>query len=336
MPQEWHQRQSIEYLITANRAILDLASKMREDFLYRIYLMGRNSIQRGSQDTWTITPKRLKALQAAIAKDQQAAAPQPGVGPGREALRRRGQRRRGRCRSGAGFGGGRGGGCWMPRKYMGVLHDPALRDPRGYILPSDQPDFLTATKFINTLMKLGVVAHRATSSFQVAGKTYPAGSYVLKAAQAFRPHLMDMMEPQDHPDDIPYPGGPPRAPYDVTGWTLAFQMGVQFDRILEAFDGPFEKLADLVPIPAGKVNAVQGGAGYLLSHQVNDAFVGTTRLLAAGEEVYWLKAPFAANGKTYPAGTIYIPAKATTRAGLDKIAAEIGLSFDATATAAVD
>ena len=68
-----HQKQSIDYLITADRAILDIASKMREDFLYRIYIMGRNSIQRGSQDSWTITPKRLVALQEAIAKDQQSA-----------------------------------------------------------------------------------------------------------------------------------------------------------------------------------------------------------------------------------------------------------------------
>jgi hypothetical protein len=110
-------------------------------------------------------------------------------------------------------------------------------------------------------------------------------------------------------------------------------MGVQFDRILEKFDGPFEKLpfADL-KMPAGKV-AAEKAAGYLLSHQVNDAFVGTTRLLKAGEEVYWLKQPFTASGKTYPVGTIYIPAKASTRPALDKLAAELGLSFDATAAA---
>ncbi len=41
MPQTWHMRQSIDYLITADRAILDIASKMREDFLYRIYVMGQ-------------------------------------------------------------------------------------------------------------------------------------------------------------------------------------------------------------------------------------------------------------------------------------------------------
>jgi hypothetical protein len=110
-------------------------------------------------------------------------------------------------------------------------------------------------------------------------------------------------------------------------------MGVRFDRILDGFDGPFEKIPALISVPAGKVTQAQSVAGYLLSHQANDAFVGTTRLLKAGEEVYWLKAPFTANGKTWPAGTIYIPAKGTTRAALDKVAAEVGLNFEGTAQA---
>ena len=59
-PQEWHFRQSIDYSITANRAVLDFASRYREKLLYNIYLMGRNSIERGSTDTWTMypTPRR--------------------------------------------------------------------------------------------------------------------------------------------------------------------------------------------------------------------------------------------------------------------------------------
>jgi hypothetical protein len=317
LPQTWHMKQSIEYLLTADRAILDLASKLREDFLYRIYVMGKNSIRRGNEDTWTITPKRLEALNAAVAKEQ----PQGGRGAGAPE-----------------FGGdapqGFGGGGGTPVKFLNtVYHDPAARDPRGYIIPSDQPDFPTATRLLNILMKSGVLAHRATGPFQVSSKTYPAGSYVLKAAQAFRPHLLDMMEAQDHPDDFPYPGGPPTRPYDVTGYTLAFQMGVQFDRILEAFDGPFERIPALINAPAGKVNAVQDAAGYLLSHQPNDAFSATTRLLKAGEDVYWLKAPFTTNGKSYQAGTIYIPAKASTRAAVDKLANDLGLTFDTTSTA---
>jgi hypothetical protein len=123
-----------------------------------------------------------------------------------------------------------------------VLRKPELRDARGYILPADQPDFPTAVKFINTLIKTGVAVHRATADFTVAGQRYPAGSYVVRTAQAFRPHVLDMFEPQDHPNDFRYEGGPPIAPYDSAGWTLAFLMGVKFDRVLDGFDGPFVRV----------------------------------------------------------------------------------------------
>src|SRR4029079_4669848 len=40
----WHFRQSIDYSVTANRAILDLASRFRETYLYRIYQMGQDEV----------------------------------------------------------------------------------------------------------------------------------------------------------------------------------------------------------------------------------------------------------------------------------------------------
>jgi len=43
-----------------------------------------------------------------------------------------------------------------PRKYFDKLHESAARDARGYVIPSDQPDFLTAIKFVNALIKNGV------------------------------------------------------------------------------------------------------------------------------------------------------------------------------------
>ena len=100
-----------------------------------------------------------------------------------------------------------------------ALRKPEDRDPRGFIISSEQRDFLTATKFVNTLLYNGVDVHRATADFTVEGQSYPAGSYVVKTAQAFRPHVLDMFEKQEHPNDFPYPGAPPTAPYDNTGWT---------------------------------------------------------------------------------------------------------------------
>src|SRR5207247_4351477 len=58
--QKWHFRQSIEYSITANRAVLDYASRNKDRLLFDVYRMGLNSIERGSRDTWTTTPRRIR------------------------------------------------------------------------------------------------------------------------------------------------------------------------------------------------------------------------------------------------------------------------------------
>src|SRR6267142_5020600 len=136
---KWHFRQSIEYSITANRAVIDYASRNKDRLLFDIYRMGLNSIERGSRDTWTTTPRRIQGV-----------------------------------------------------KNFEDLRASALRDPRGYIIPANQTDFLTATKFVNALIKNGVTVQRAQSGFTVNGKNYPAGSYVVKTAQAFRPQVLDM------------------------------------------------------------------------------------------------------------------------------------------------
>ena len=277
-PQRWKFRQSIDYSVTANRAVIDVASRNRESLLFGIYRMGKNSIDRGNRDSWTVSPRALAS--------------------------------------------GRG-------DFERQFRDPARRDARAYILPSDQPDFLTATKFIDTLLRNGITVHRATAAFMVGGKGYPAGSFVVKAAQAFRPHVLDMFEPQDYPDDIPYPGGPPTPPYDSAGWTLAFQMGAKFDRILDGFEGPFERV-DAVTHTQGRVLGSAGTAGYVVGHQQNDAFTAIGRLLASGQEVFWPRdrAAGSAPGGT---GAMYIPARPDTRALLEKLASDLGLTFTSVA-----
>jgi hypothetical protein len=296
-PQTWHYRQSIDYEITNNRALLDIASRYRETWLYNIYQMGRNSIQKGSRDNWTITPKRIAALREAARK----------VNPGAS-----------------------DDGVVPAELYGSVLHDMKARDPRGYIIPSDQPDFPTAVEFVNTLIKNGISILKATAPFQVAGKAYPAGSLVVKTAQAFRPHIMDMFEPQDHPNDIPYPGAPPNRPYDIAGWTLAYQMGVKFDRVLDGFDGPFEKVAGLLPPPPAQVDGPQSPAGYLVSHRLNNSFTLVNRLLKANCGVYWLKTPA---GKDPGPGALWIPASEAARPIVERAASELGVPAQALANA---
>jgi hypothetical protein len=174
-------------------------------------------------------------------------------------------------------------------KYYDLLFDRDSRDPRGYVIPSDQADFLTAVKFVNALLKNGCEVLRASKEFTVNGKIYPTGSYVVKTAQAFRPHVLSMFEPQDHPNDLAYPGGPPVPPYDA--------------------------------------------AGYVLDHRINDTFIAVNRVLKAGGEAYWLKGDFEANGKTFAAGTIYVPATPAVLPVLEKAARDIGLTIESVDTA---
>ena len=311
-PQTWHYRQSIEYEITNNRAILDYASRNRETLLYNFYQMGRDSIRNGSEDHWTITPDRIEALKEAAGGTTS--------GPESELP--------------AGLSPGGLEAKTLPSYlYQKVLHDPAHRDPRGYIIPSDQPDFATATKFVNALLKTGIQVETATLGFQVNGKSYPAGSYVVKTAQAFRPHVMDMFEPQHYPNDLLYPGGPPVAPYDSAGWTLAFQMGVQFDRILERFDGPFRKVDGLLNPPRGSVTGPANPAGYLISHRMNDSFIVVNRLLAANCDVYWLNNEQSADGQDLGTGAIWVPASPVSIPILERGAGELGVSAHGMATA---
>jgi len=277
-PQVWHFRQSIDYSMTASRAVMDVASRERENLLYNFYRMGKNSIERGSKDSWTTTYHKVTAAEAAV------------------------------------------GGQGTAEQFRQIFRNPEQRDPRGFIVPSDQSDFPTATKFINTLIKNGVTVERATAAFTLAGKTYPAGSWVVKTAQAFRPHVLDMFEPQDHPDDIPYPGGPPTPPYDAAGYTLAYQMGVNFDRILVGFDGPFEKVSGLQKAPAGKVD-MTGPNMATFSHANTNSFIAVNRLLAAGHAVTWL-----ANTGDFELSDRVSPAD------VQKLAAELGVSFSTKAS----
>ena len=121
--------------------------------------MGMNSIERGEQrqlDHHSEThrsPQSRAHRRLPVEGAAEAAAAVPDAAPGGDA--------------GPGFagGGGRGGGLPVGL-YTTVLHDPKFRDPRGYILPADQPDFATATKFVNTLIKNGITVLKATRRIQ--------------------------------------------------------------------------------------------------------------------------------------------------------------------------
>lgn len=288
LPQVWKFRQSIDYSVSLNYGVLDYASRFGDKLLLNMYTMGRNAIEKGNKDTWTLTPKYIAAIESNYSKDRKAG--NVPAGPG---------------------------GAQVPMKYYDdVLKNPIYRDARGYVIPANQKDFPTAVKFINSLLKSGVLVEKATASFTANGKTFPAGSYIVKTNQAFRPHVLDMFEPQDHPNDFQYPGGPPVRPYDAAGWTLAYSMGVEVERVIEKLDGPFERVGYgvLQAMPAKTV--ATSSAGYLLSANVNNSFIAVNQLLKAGIPVSRINKA----QDNMPEGSFYTTAKGREvlkKAGMD-------------------
>jgi hypothetical protein len=115
--------------------------------------------------------------------------------------------------------------------------------------------------------------------------------------------LIDMLGPQIYPDRRQYEGGPPEQTFDLTGWTLPYQMGVQAIRV----DFPFEaqlRAIEQAEFPVGSVSG--GGNTYILDHNVLDSYRAVNRLLNEGAKVAWATDDFTSGGRRYPAGAFVV------------------------------
>ncbi len=150
----WRLRDSVDYMVTGDMGVLDIASRRRDEWLFEFWKMSRDQITQGQK-----------------------------------------------------------GG------------------PYAYVVPQQQHDATAAGDMLFSLQTGGVKISEATAPFTAGGKEFPAGTRVLSMAQPFRPFVIDLMEPQKYPDLRVSPGGPPKRPYDMTGWTLPMQMGVDVIRV---------------------------------------------------------------------------------------------------------
>jgi hypothetical protein len=131
-----------------------------------------------------------------------------------------------------------------------------------------------------------------------------------------------MFEPQDHPNDFQYEGGPPIAPYDAAGWTLAYLMNVEFDRLQDDFNGPFQR------IPYGELQKVEEkpvalAKGYLINAESNNAFIAVNELLKSKENAFRIR-----SGADQ--GDFFIPSNAKVQKILQGLVSNSGLELRST------
>jgi hypothetical protein len=192
--------------------------------------------------------------------------------------------------------------------------------PYAFIVPLTQHDPNSAAEMLKRLKINGARIYRAQSQFVYAGQTYPAGTYVIPLSQPSRSCIKDLLEPQNYPDLERYPGGPPQPPYDITGWTLYIQMGVD---VVEMKTPLQVGLALTETFDFGPSGMIDGPAkAYLVERRYNNSFAVLNELLKDNTEVYWSDKEFSIENKTYPPGTFIIPAQKGIDKKLDSLAKE--------------
>ncbi len=163
----------------------------------------------------------------------------------------------------------------------------AKEAPYAWVVTAAQHDPAAATRLLQILDEEGGEVHYAQESFTAGGKTFPAGSHVILMAQPFRPFLKDLLEKQVYPVTRATPGGPVERPYDVTGWTLPLQMGVEAIEIKQKFEAKLTPESPVV-LPAGKTDVSAGNiVAWEIPRNSNNAFIAANRLLKAGVNVRW-------------------------------------------------
>jgi len=155
--------------------------------------------------------------------------------------------------------------------------------------------------------------------------------------QPFALFVKSIFEKQDFPDLTKYPAlwqGLVRPqefpdsylpPYDMAGWTLPMQMGVNVAAAGEPLTVSLARLEE-VEAPAGSV-AGRPRYAYLLSPKVNNSFIAVNRILEAGGDVLRARESFRIGEESYAAGTWIVPSGSVGRSLMETLAEDLHLTM---------
>ncbi|HSF15767.1 MAG TPA: M14 metallopeptidase family protein [Vicinamibacteria bacterium] len=153
----------------------------------------------------------------------------------------------------------------------------AKGDVKAYVVPARQHDPLTAIKMINTLLMSDIEIQKSTTSFEVEGMQYGAGSYVIPLAQPKMGLIRNLVGRTLYPDNAwtRSRDGEPLRPYDTATHTMSEFMGVRVDPVSVAVEGGLEVIEGEVPTSG----SVASGSRLRLDGRMNLSYKAVNLLL---------------------------------------------------------
>ncbi len=174
--------------------------------------------------------------------------------------------------------------------------------PFAYIIPADGDRFTTC-RMLERLMLGGIRIHQALEPFEVQGRAYPDGTYIIYLAQPYRSYARDMLEPHHYPLIKLAPEARPLEPYDATTWTMPLKMDVMLDTIAMPFDARTQ-MCERIEYPPSSLP--QTATMLALRRSTLSAYVLINRALEGGLELYTLTDSVVTSTGTLVPGTIIL------------------------------
>jgi hypothetical protein len=189
----------------------------------------------------------------------------------------------------------------------------------GFIISARQHDPLAMYRMLEVLALGGLELHQAEESFEADGISYPAGSFVVRLDQPYRPYAMTLLGRQKYPDMRQYEGGPPIPPYDNAAWTLPLLMGVGTQLTNAPITARLKRIQD-IPYPVGSIPSGRP-ARLVLDGSLNASFAMALAILRTGGAVARSAQPFQVGGRLVPAGSFVVESDAAVERALPGLAA---------------
>ena len=128
--------------------------------------------------------------------------------------------------------------------------------PLAYVVQAGQPNAENVSRLLEILIAQGVEVYRMNRELKtsIAGSAevhteIPLNSFLIFTAQPERANVQALFERQVYPNRLDA-GGEAEVPYDVAGWTLPLQMGVDVQTVTQIIEYPhsargLEKITDI-------------------------------------------------------------------------------------------
>ena len=207
--------------------------------------------------------------------------------------------------------------------------------PYAFVVRADQHDPVASYILVGALMRNGIEVHRAGADFELDGRAFRAGDFVVDLAQPKGALARSLLAEAHYPDNevtrnedgtIVY-----GTPYDMAQFVFAEHWGVEAHAANRPLEVALERLDEAPWREGGVVGS--GSAGWIASRANIEAYHLMNELLADGAALRTTTEPFVAGGERYAPGAIWIPAEAADAAGLSEMAGALGMELRALASA---